>query len=401
MFAKICNHKLCAATTIQIAKLLNKRIIISVTSDLSTDQRVHRTAQALHGEGYNVLVAGRLLKNSLSLADRIYKTKRFKLWFNKGPLFYGNYNLRLFFFLLFNRADVLLANDLDTLLPNFLIAKLKSQTLVYDNHEYFTGVPELADRPFVRAIWKRIERWIFPKLKYVYTVNESIANLYKEEYRVNVAVVRNLSVRIFFDEISLDDLKTKQGLPLDKFIIILQGNGINIDRGGEEAVQAMQYVEQAVLLIAGSGDVIPVLKKMVTDLEIENKIIFKDRMPFSELINYTRCASLGLTLDKATNINYRYSLPNKLFDYIQCSVPVLASDLIEVRRIIEYYNTGAIIQSHEPKTIAGKINSIINDTQKLQEWKKNSVYAASELNWENEKVKLIEIIKKAAQHKIN
>ncbi|MEO8146540.1 MAG: glycosyltransferase [Bacteroidia bacterium] len=373
---------------------MKKQIIISVTSDLSTDQRVHRAALALYDEGYDVLLIGRLLKNSLDISNRPYKTRRFKLWFNKGPLFYANYNLRLFFFLMFNRTDILFANDLDTLLPNYLISKLKVKVLVYDNHEYYTGVPELVSRPFIRGIWKSIERWIFPKLKYVYTVNQSIADLYEQEYKVKVSVLRNVPIQFTTDQtFSKNESRIKLNLPLDKFLIIMQGNGINVDRGGEETVEAMQYVDDAFLLIAGNGDVIEVLKKMVVDLKLHDKIIFKSRMPYSELVQYTQCADLGLTLDKSTNINYRLSLPNKLFDYIQCGVPILSSDLVEVKKIVQQYNIGTIVQNIFPLELAKKINEVMEDDNLQRKWKENLKQAAKDLNWENEKIKFLEIFK--------
>ena len=241
---------------------MKQRIIISVTSDLSTDQRVHRAALTLHNNGFEILLVGRLLKNSLDISDRPYATHRFKLWFTKGALFYASYNVRLFFYLWFQRVDILLANDLDTLLPNYMVSKIKRKPLVYDNHEYYTGVPELANRALVRGIWKAIERWIFPKLKYVYTVNASIADLYKSEYKVPVSVVRNVPFTITKSAFTKTQLRKNVGLPDDKFIVILQGNGINVDRGAEEAVLSMQYVEDVLLVIAGNGDVIQKLKNM-------------------------------------------------------------------------------------------------------------------------------------------
>src|SRR5258707_630762 len=120
-----------------------KRVIISVVSDLVTDQRVHRVATSLQQYGFPVTLVGRKMKHSLPVDQRSYKTVRFKRWKNKGPLFYMFYNIRLFFYLLFHKADVLVANDLDTLLPNFIVSKIKGTELFYDSHEYFTEVPEL------------------------------------------------------------------------------------------------------------------------------------------------------------------------------------------------------------------------------------------------------------------
>ncbi|NVO03903.1 MAG: glycosyltransferase, partial [Bacteroidetes bacterium] len=335
-----------------------KRVIVSVTNDLSTDQRVHKTCMVLHEMGFDVTLVGRKRKSSLPLAKREYKTKRLWMIFDKGPLFYIEFTKRLFLFLLFKKADLLVSNDLDTLLPNFLIKKLKSSSLVYDSHEYFCGVPELENRPFVRNIWKTIEKWIFPKLQNVFTVNESIADLFKKEYGVDVKVVRNIPAKI---ENSITKTREELGLPLDKKIIILQGAGINIHRGAEEAVESMQFIKNAVLYIIGSGDVLNILKNMVIDLQLEEKVKFISKLPFDQLFQYTKNADLGLTLDKDTNINYKFSLPNKLFDYIQAGVPIIASQLVEIQKIIEKYNIGAIIENHKPTTISKTINQALFD----------------------------------------
>ena len=98
---------------------------------------------------FNVTLIGRELNNSRSI-NRTYSTKRLRLFFNKGFLFYFEYNLRLFFLLLFKKFDVYHANDLDTLLPMWIISSIRRKNLVYDTHEYFTGVPEIQNRLIVK-----------------------------------------------------------------------------------------------------------------------------------------------------------------------------------------------------------------------------------------------------------
>lgn len=314
------------------------------------------------------------------------------LFFEKGVFFYVEYQIRLFFYLLFNKVAVLVSNDLDTLLPNYLISKVKNIPLVYDTHELFCEVPELQANPIKKAVWKKIERFIFPQLKYVFTVNESIASIYRNEYQVQIKVVRN--VPILINSVSIKEVsKEALGIPNDKKIIVLQGAGINIDRGAEEAVQVMQFIDNAVLLIIGSGDVIPLLKTMVIDLNLTQKVYFIGKTPFEKLALYTHYADLGLTLDKPTNVNYKYSLPNKLFDYIHAGVPVLSSDLVELKNIITKYNVGACIESHEVKHIADKIKNILSNDSQCLLWKKNTKIASQQLNWEIEKEQLITVYK--------
>jgi len=324
---------------------------------------------------------------------RQYKTHRMRLLFTKGPLFYAEYNQRLFLYLLFHRAGLLVSNDLDTLLPNFLIHKLKGVPVVYDSHEYFTEVPELVARPRTQAIWKRIESWIFPKLKDVFTVNESIADLFEKDYGLRPRVVRNIPLK----RKKVEPATRRQlGLSENKKILILQGSGINIHRGSEEMVEAMKYIDNAILLIVGGGDVIDTLKEMVKSEELKGKVVFKPKQSYEKLMQFTANSDLGLTLDKDTNLNYRFSLPNKLFDYIHAGIPVLASQLPEIKRVIDEYDIGDFIPSHEPKEIATKVNQILVDQELMDKWKNNTIFAAKSLSWENEEIELGRVYKKYA-----
>jgi len=369
--------------------VLNK-VIISVTNDLSTDQRVDKVCHTLAGMGFSVTLVGRLLPESPTL-DRSYNTHRMYLFFRKGPLFYAEYNLRLFLFLMFNRCNLLVSNDLDTLLPNFIISRIKRVPMVYDSHEYYTETPELINRPLVRGIWERIERSIFPRLTDVITVNESIAGLYEKKYGIKLNVVRNIPRTVSPVEVKS---RKELGLPDDRKIVLMQGAGINIQRGAEESIEAMKYVEGAILLIIGSGDVIGQLRKMSEMPGLNGKVMFLPKMPYTELMQHTRVADIGLTLDKDTNINYRYSLPNKLFDYIHAGIPVLASRLPEICRIVEGYNVGLICENHDPAEIARMINLMLNDETSRADWKVNLRKAASELTWENEENVLKSVYRK-------
>ena len=368
-----------------------KKAIVSVINDLVTDQRVNRTCLTLTEHGYDVMLVGRLLKNSLAIPPRPYSCHRMRLLFNKGVPFYIEFQIRLFFYLLFHKANLLFANDLDTLLPNYISSKLKRVPVIYDSHEYFTGVPELIETPVKRKIWKVLEKLLIPKLKFMFTVNDSIAKLYKDEFCIDVKVMRNLPMKKI---LPAKATRESLGLPPDVNIILLQGAGININRGAEEAIQAMAHLNNCLLLIIGGGDAMESLKKLSEELKLATKVKFISKIPFEELMQYTVHADIGLSIDKDTNINYKYSLPNKLFDYIQAEVPVLASPLVEVKKIIDDYRVGVCIESHTPEEIASKINYMLADKNRWERWKTNEAKAKEILCWENEKKNLIEVLQK-------
>ena len=367
---------------------MGNRAFVSVTNDLYTDNRVNKICLFLTEQGYKVTLIGRVRTDSSNLKDRPYATKRFKLLWEKGPKFYAAYNFRLFFYLFFRRADLLVANDLDTLAANYLASKFKfNARLVYDSHEYFTQVPELIHRPKTQKIWERIERFIFPRLKTVYTVNQSIAEIYSKKYGKDVQVVRNIS-----PSWSPKSIPTRKelGLPEHQFLVILQGAGINIDRGAEEAVEAMKLLTDVTLLFVGSGDVIEQLQEKVKTEQLEQRVLFFGKRPYDEMMAFTHHADLGLTLDKPTSDNYRYSLPNKVFDYIHAGTPIIGTDLVEVAHVITTHQVGTVLADLTPEALANAIRHYQEHPDFLLTQKANCRVAATSENWEKEQ----EVLKK-------
>lgn len=357
------------------------RVLVSVTNDLNNDQRVHKVCLTLQDQGLEVLLIGRLLPDSRPI-HRSYRTHRMRLFFRRGPLFYAEYNLRLFFFLIRQRMDILHSNDLDTLLPNFLVSRIRRTPLVYDTHEYFTGVPELRHRPLVRRIWRQIEAGILPRLEYIFTVNSSIAQLYAKDYGISARVLRNVPLRLSpgIEPKSRADI----GIPEDAFLLVNQGTGINLDRGMEELFGALEKLPSEVhLLLIGKGDVIPSLKQRAQESsKLGRRVHFIPPLPYEEMMRHTMCCDLGLSLDKDTNINYRFSLPNKVFDYIRAGIPLLTTDLPEVGRIVRTYDVGLCIEEcNEAKVEKGIMHMM---SQGKERFAKALERASQELCWEEE-----------------
>jgi len=354
-----------------------KKIVVSVSSDLSTDQRVQKVCNTLATNNFEVLVLGRQLPHSPKFGSLNYSHKRFRLWFNKGALFYANLNVCLFFTLLFSKSNILYANDLDTLLANYLVSKLRSKPLVYDSHEYFTQVPELVNRPSVQRIWERIEKAILPKLKHCITVTEQIAKVYKKKYNTHFAVMRN------FPLLQDQQLEEKENF------IVYQG-ALNVGRGLEELIAAMPFVN-AKLWIAGAGDIEDQLRQKVQDSNLSDKVIFLGRLDPIELRGYTQKAKLGMSIEHKMGLNYTYALPNKIFDYIHCETPVLYADLIEVKKVLHGAAIGEELESYESKVLAQQINHML-ESANYKGWQQNCLKLRKELNWQQEEKVLFKMM---------
>ena len=367
-----------------------KQAIVSVINDLTTDQRADRTCQTLVKSGFRVTLVGRKLRESLPLKERSYSLHRMCLLFTRGPWFYAEYNIRLFFLLLFSKCDLLLSNDLDTLPANYLVSRLRHIPLIHDCHEYFRGMPELTGRKTVLRIWKAIEDRIFPELKTVAAVNGSIAALYQKEYGNRIHLVRNTPVRKSpVEPVS----KASLAIPEDSRVILYQG-AVNVDRGLEEAILAMKHVKiPSVLLVIGRGDVLDSLKELVIREHLEERVVFAGQIPLQDLFPYTCLADIGLSIEKDVSINYRLCLPNKFLDYIQARVPVLVSPFPEMKAVVDQYGIGEFIESHDPVLLARDFDRMLSDPEKLLNYRKNLEEAATDLCWENEEETLIKLIR--------
>src|SRR6476469_7127440 len=151
-----------------------KKLVFTVTNDLNYDQRMIRICSTLEHAGYDVLLIGRTLSTSRALQPLPFRQKRLCCFFNKGKLFYAEYNLRLFFYLLFVKADLIGAIDLDTILPVLFVSKIRNSKRIDDAHELFCEMKEIVTRPTIYKTWKRIERFAVPHFRNGYTVNKPI-----------------------------------------------------------------------------------------------------------------------------------------------------------------------------------------------------------------------------------
>ena len=363
-----------------------KKIIISVTNDLVTDNRVHKVCSSLFQNGFNVLLVGRKLSDSNKIS-REYRTYRFILMFRKGFLFYAEYNIRLFFFLLFRKADLFLANDLDTLPANYLCSKIRGKGLVYDSHEYFTEVPELINRKTVHRIWMWIERHTVPHVKNAYTVCQSLADDYYIKYQTRFSVIRNLPL-LNTKVVNYDSIN----IPKDKKIIIYQG-ALNIGRGIEYVISSMKYLYNAIFIIVGNGDIENQLKVLTKKEGVEEKVLFLGTIPLEQLSSVTKLAHLGVSLEENLGLNYYYSLPNKIFDYIKACIPVLSSDFPEQKKVVEGFQVGEVSDERNPEKLAQIIHIMLTDEVKRDRWKNNLTKASEELCWEKEEKLLLEFFR--------
>jgi glycosyltransferase involved in cell wall biosynthesis len=355
-----------------------KRIVFTVTNDLKYDQRMIRVCTSLTNAGFDVTLVGFERKTSKPLDERPYKQVRLPIIVEQGKLLYIHYWFRLFFYLLFSKADAICANDLDTILPVYYASKFGRKKRAYDSHELFTDLKEVISRPAVHKMWTWIGNHTVRHFPVAYTIGDCFADTLTKQYGVNFKVVRNATI-----------LKPLQ-IPTKPDRYILYQGWVNVGRCFEQLIPAMQHVD-AQLIVCGEGNFYQEAQALAKEYGVEGKVIFKGYVPPAELVNYTRNAWVGITLFEETALSHRLSLANRFFDYMHSGIPQLCNKYPEYERINAEYEVASLVEELTPEAVAVALNRMLQDDVYYNHLQQNCLRAREKYCWQEEEKKLIEI----------
>lgn len=360
----------------------NMKILFTVTNDLNHDQRMIRICSALQEAGHDCTLIGRKLRNSAPPAERPFGRYRLSPWFEKGKLFYIEFNIRLFFFLLFSRFDVIWAVDCDTALPARLVSMIRRKPWVFDAHELFTHVPEVQRRPGVQRVWEVVQRMAFRRSRLRITVGSELAAWFSHRYGVEVEVIRNAP-------------ESAAAWPYepDSDPFILYQGALNEGRGLENLLQAMPRIPCR-LVLAGEGDLSHELRKLSGELGLNDKVQFLGRVLPEELPALTARARIGYNVSENAGLSYYLSLNNKFFDYVHAGLPSLINPFPEYMTLSREIEVG-IITEPDVDDIVEKALLLLNDEALHERLHRNCIKAREIWNWEHEKARLIRIFEDA------
>ncbi len=340
---------------------------------------MHRISMALVDEGHEVTIIGRSRPNSNDFTNQPFIQKRIGCFFDKGKLFYIEFNLRLFFLLLFIKTDLIGAIDLDTIVPVYFASFIRFKKRSFDAHELFPEVPELVGRPFTKNIWLWVERVFMKRFPIRYTVSQSIADFYYEKYMLKFEVIRNLPMRTP----RLISNKKRTANPY----ILYQG-ALNDGRGLPEMIHAMPFIDHYTLKIAGEGDLSASLHALVRTLQLQEKVVFLGNLTPPELAIVTADASIGINLLENKGLSYYYSLANKFFDYMHAEIPIITMNFPEYARINKDFKVAILLHDLEVRSIVTAIQEIEKEYDVLQY---NCQSASPIYSWKKETAQLVSL----------
>lgn len=361
-----------------------RKIIASAFSNLYTDQRIEKVCHTLYENGYEIELIGNDWNGAEDMS-RPYPFSRIHLISKSLKTAYFEFNWKLYRQLK-KKADkntILHANDLDALLPNYLIAKKLNIPLVFDSHEIFSEMPAVQGK-MSQKLWRYLEKSVIPDIKLMITASASYAAWFKNKYGVNAAVVQNAPKKI----------NNIPDIPENHPKILLYQGVINPFRGIDKAILAMHHLEGIIFQIAGDGPKKKEYEELVIHENLQNKVRFLGKLLPHDLRKVTLRADCGMSIEENGGESYYYSLPNKVLDCIQARVPLVLSGLPEMQNIKQQFDIGEIIMDHRPEHIAQSVKAVIGKGRK--NYQSELEKAAHVLCWENEEIKLLQVFESAS-----
>jgi glycosyltransferase involved in cell wall biosynthesis len=304
------------------------------------------------------------------------------------PLLYVDFYRRAFRLTQHDRYDVVHAHDLNTMPAAWVIARRTGARLVFDAHELYADVSTLSDRE--RRVWRLIERTLIRKADAVITVCTSIADeLVRRHAIAPPTVVLNCPVHEDA-QAAPGALAKAAGLEAHVPIVLYQG-GFAAHRGLPDLVRAAADVPGAAFVLMGWGTLEPVLRDLVAELELGDRVRIVPPVAPSDLLKHTAGATIGVIPYVPHGLNNRYTTPNKLFEYINAGVPVLGSHLPELERFILGCEVGRTFQPGDAADLAAALNLMLGDEAALDRQRRAAARARTDLTWESQEKTLFEV----------
>ncbi|MDQ7817010.1 MAG: glycosyltransferase [Melioribacteraceae bacterium] len=361
---------------------MQKKVCIAFLGNALHDSRIVNLTNSLKNDDCNVSVISFdwFISNRAYYDDtyKIYKLEKTRFSF----FFYFRFSLILIKELIKSRADIYFAEDFYTLPFVKIIGKIKKAKVYYNSRELYAFLGGLRNRPILQWLFKTIEKIFIRKVDLVLTTGEMDSHFLEKFYDINnTLVIRNIPLLQYPERVI--DFRAKYNLSSNSMILLYQGVLLE-GRGISLVLKAIQQLPETALVLIGDGEQRKNFERMTTELNLKNRVFFVGAIHQNELINYTAGGDIGLSIIENISVSYYHALPNKLFEYIMAGLPVLTSDLPQMKRIVETYQVGEAINISDPGNLVRSLKKWIDNPDLLREYKNNCPVAAKELNWQEE-----------------
>lgn len=326
----------------------------------------------------------RLLWRIWVTASRPFKraTRRLLLIPHK-PLMFFDYYQRAYRVVRADPPEALHAHDLNTLPVAAALAKRLRLPLTYDAHELYPEISTLSQRE--AATWRWLEQRLAKRADHTLTVCDSIARELEQRYRIpRPTVVLNCPAGNGKERPAPQPAALGQEEP----VVLYQG-GFAPNRGLRTLVLSAHGLERGTIVLMGWGRLEDELRELIASERLGDRVRIVDPVPPDEVIAAATKASVGVIPYEPIGLNNTLCCPNKLFDYLAAGLPVAASRLPELSRIVEQGELGRTFTPGEPAALCMVLNEILEDPERYNKMRQRAREAATRYTWEQESKKLL------------
>lgn len=344
------------------------RVLFALVGDVRASSRALRQLRALAEIGAEVDV---LTFGPPSEPDEVAEGVRLHALprpGGQGPLFFRRAHRLFRGEALKCSAAVYHASDLYVLPALAAAARRHDARLVLDARELYPHVDATAGKPWARRAWTALERRYLPRTDAVLTVNDSIADRMAATYGITRPVVtHNVPEQQAVPR--TDALRDLLGIPADRKIVLYQGL-VRVGRGLRRLIDAMSDVPNTHLVVIGDGPNKHVVVAHASR-HLTGRAHFLPHTPPGDLLRFTASADLGVHVPPPITLSVELALPNKLFEYLMAGLPVVVSDLPEMRRAVEEHDIGLVVDPNDTEAIAAALRRALTDTEARARWQAN------------------------------
>ena len=354
-------------------------ILFALTGDIHHNSRARKQLRILRSFGLTVTVLALGQDSGMWLMDDGVHLRHLPRPPGHGPRFFFRVH-RLFLQVARTyTARVFHASDLYCLGALRRAAGQCGGALVYDARELYPHVASTVNRPWTRAAWHCIERHHIGAADAVFTVSDSIAMHLQGKYGIDrPAVLHN--VPEFASPLPSGSLRQRAGVNTDHTLILHLGS-IQKSRGCFLLLDAMRHINNAILVFLGGGPLKAKLMLSAREHGLLERVRFVDPVPPEMLLSVAADADLGVTLLEDTCLNHRYALPNKLFEYLMADIPVLASDLPEIRRVVQSFQVGMVVNPADHHSLVKTLQQCVRSSAQRAQWRANIPRVLESYSW--------------------
>ncbi len=368
----------------------NKKVLITFLGNIDYDTRCYNLYNSLKVNGFDVSFTGFdwLTKDFKPVQGKITIHKLQKSFLSLS--FYLKFIWRIKLSLFSSRASIFFAEDIYTLPFAVMFGKLKRAKIFYDSRELFGYLAGLKERKFVQFFWKTVEKLFIKYVDHIITSGSMDSDVLKEMYGVtNTIVLRNLPR--FYKPAQQTDLRNQLGISTDKKILLYQGVILK-GRGIEKIFDILPDIPECIFVLIGGGEFENYYKNLAVERKVIDQVFFIGKFSQEDLPKLTPSADVGIALIENISKSYYYALPNKLFEYIMAEVPVVVSNLPQMKEIVDNYNVGFAVDPDNKDELIAALKKLTSDEVLYKKFKQNCKIASEELNWENEIGNLLELL---------